>query len=52
MKRDNKCNSPSPDQENIVVLSTTVKELQDSNVKLATSFKEKTKKYQQYTKTK
>ena len=39
MKRDHKWNSLSPDQEKIVVLSTTVKELQDTNLKLVTAFK-------------
>ena len=44
MKRDHKWNSLSPDQEKVVVLSTTVMELHDTNLKLATAFKSQSKK--------
>ena len=44
MKRDHKWNSLSPDQEKVVALSTTIRELQDTNLKLATAFKSQSKK--------
>ena len=44
IKRDHKWNSLSPDQEKVVALSTTVRELQDTNLKLATAFKSQSKK--------
>ena len=44
MKRDHKWNSLSPDQEKVVALSTTARELQDTNLKLTTAFKNQSKK--------
>ena len=41
IKRDNVWNELSPEQENIVGLSFTVKGLQDSNLKLANDIKNK-----------
>ena len=43
MKRDHKCNSLSPNQEKVVTRRTTVRELQDTNLKLATAFKTQTR---------